>query len=461
MSFFSSTLGSKKGHYTLRCFGCRAAYDIDEYGKFYRCTKCGNLLEVKRDTTWLRSDRPTQQLQDRNFRRERSGTPESLRRPSYSSDGVWKYFDLIPLWDEGNIVSLNEGGTNLIECKNIASRFGVRSLYVKFEGLNPTGSFKDRGMTVGVSKAVELGYKSVMCASTGNTSASLAAYSARAHLRCIVLVPKGKIAMGKIAQAIAYGAEIFQVEGNFDDSLRMASKICESDSSILLLNSLNPFRIEGQKTVSFEIVEQLGTTVPDHVILPVGNGGNITAVWKGFSEIFEIGLESMVGKHIGSRPPRLVGVQAEGAAPIARAFRAGRRDSIDPVDDPHTEASAINIGSPVSWMKALAAIYESGGRADSVTDQEIFSAQRLLASSEGIFVEPASAAPIAYLEKVARLRDAEYSQEYQEMKDSKIVCICTGNGLKDPNALLKGISLESLKTISADERSLEKALTAR
>src|SRR5579875_3485490 len=426
----------KKEHYTLRCFGCKAIYNIDDYGKFYRCKKCGNLLEVKRDTFWLRED-----------------TAKSRTRLSH---GVWRYFDLIPLWEESNIVSLNEGGTNLIECKNIARRFGVRSLYVKFEGLNPTGSFKDRGMTVGVSKAVELGYKSVMCASTGNTSASLAAYSARAHLKCIVLVPKGKIAMGKIAQAIAYGAEIYQVEGNFDDSLNMASKICERDSKILLLNSLNPFRIEGQKTVSFEMVEQLGGIVPDHVILPVGNGGNITAVWKGFQEIFEIGLESTVGKHIGERPPKLIGVQAEGAAPIARAYKEGRKDSITPVEDPHTEASAINIGSPVSWMKSLAAIYESGGRADAVSDEEIFSAQRLLASSEGIFVEPASAAPIAYLAKVCAMGN----DDHKELKESKVVCICTGNGLKDPNAVLKGISPERIQTLPADAVSLEKALLA-
>ena len=459
----------KKDHYTLRCFGCKAAYNIDEYGKFYRCSKCGNLLEVRRDTSWLRSESATAA----DLQRDKSNlgpdetsyhsSPSSggFRPRNGSSNGVWKYFDLIPLWEERNIVSLNEGGTSLIECRNLARRFGLRTLHVKFEGLNPTGSFKDRGMTVGVSKALELGYKSVMCASTGNTSASLAAYSARAHLRCIVLVPKGKIAMGKIAQAIAYGAEIFQVEGNFDDSLKMASKICESNSNILLLNSLNPFRIEGQKTVSFEIVEQLGTTVPDHVILPVGNGGNITAVWKGFSEIFEMGLESTVGRHLGSRPPRLIGVQAEGAAPIARAFKEGKRDSIDPVEDPNTEASAINIGSPVSWMKALTAIYESGGRAAAVSDEEIFAAQRLLASSEGIFVEPASAAPIAYLERVARLRDAEFSEEYGELKDSRAVCICTGNGLKDPNALLKGLTTpDSLRTISADERSLEVALAA-
>jgi len=309
-------------------------------------------------------------------------------------------------------------------------------------------------MTVGVSKAKELGYKIAMCASTGNTSASLSAYTARAQIRCIVLVPKGKIAMGKMAQAIAYGAEIYQVEGNFDDSLRVASEICERDNKILLLNSLNPFRIEGQKTVSFEIVEQLGGSMPDFVVLPVGNGGNITAAWKGFSEIFEDGLGGLLGNQLGKTPPMMIGVQAEGAAPIARAFKEGRKDSIEPILNPQTEASAINIGSPISWMKALAAIYDSGGLADSVSDEEIFSAQKLLASREGLFVEPASATPIAYLARIASAR----SDEFDQMKDSVIACICTGSGLKDPNALLKGVKPDQIQTISADTKSLEKVL---
>ena len=293
-----------------------------------------------------------------------------------------------------------------------------------------------------------------MCASTGNTSASLASYAAKAQMKCIVLVPKGKIALGKMAQAIAYGAEIYQVDGNFDDSLRVASEICERDNKILLLNSLNPFRIEGQKTVSFEIVEQLGGSIPDFVVLPVGNGGNISAAWKGFSEIFDDGLEGFFGNHPGKNPPKMVGVQADGAAPIAHAFNKGRRDSIEPVSNPQTEASAINIGSPVSWMKALSAIYDSNGRADSVSDEEIFSAQKLLASKEGLFVEPASAAPIAYL---ARIADAR-SNQFDQMKDAMIVCICTGNGLKDPNALLKGVKPDQIQTISADAKSLEKIL---
>lgn len=355
---------------------------------------------------------------------------------------------MIPLWEEKNIVSLSEGWTNLVECRKLADVLGLKSLYVKFEGLNPTGSFKDRGMTVGVSKAVEQGYRSTMCASTGNTSASLSAYSSRAGMKCIVLVPKNKIALGKIAQAIAYGAEIYQVEGNFDDSLKIARELCEKDVKILLLNSLNPFRIEGQKTLAFEIVEQLGEA-PDHVVLPVGNGGNISATWKGFKELYEDG--ALQEKDL----PRMLAVQAEGSAPIARAYKHGSRDSIDPVKDPHTEASAINIGSPVSWLKALDAIYDSNGNADFVSDEEIFSAQKLLASKEGLFVEPASAAPIAYLEKLAR---GGRSDEYDRVKDTIMVSICTGNGLKDPNALLRGVTPEQLQTISADAKSLQKVL---
>ncbi len=428
----TAEIQQKREQYILRCFACKTEFSIDDYGKFYRCSQCGNLLEVRRIASLSSSKSPR----------------------SVASFGVWNYFDLLPLWNRSNIVSLSEGGTALIECRNLAAFFGVKSLLVKFEGLNPTGSFKDRGMTVGVSKAKELGYKIAMCASTGNTSASLAAYAARAQMRCIVLVPKGKIAMGKMAQAIAYGAEIYQVDGNFDDSLRVASEICERDNKILLLNSLNPFRIEGQKTVSFEIVEQLGGTFPDFLVLPVGNGGNISAAWKGFSEIFEDGLGGLFGNHLGKNPPKMIGVQAEGAAPIAHAFKKGRKDSIEPVLNPQTEASAINIGSPVSWMKALAAIYDSGGRADSVSDEEIFSAQKLLASKEGLFVEPASATPIAYLAKIA----SAGSDEFDQMKHETIVCICTGNGLKDPNALLEGVKPDQIQTISTDAKSLEKIL---
>lgn len=414
----------KRENFVLRCSSCGEKYAIDEYGSFYFCKKCGDLLEIK--------------LLD---------ATRSRNRTSISS-GVWKYLDLVPLWNESNIVSLSEGDTVLVECRNLAREFGIKSLYVKFEGQNPTGSFKDRGMTVGVSKAVEQGYKTVMCASTGNTSASLAAYSAHSgKLRCVVLIPKGKIAVGKIAQAIAYGAEIIQVEGNFDDSLHVATKVCEENRNVLLLNSLNPFRIEGQKTLAFEIEEQLSGIVPDYVILPVGNGGNISSIWKGFGEL--------LGKKSERRPPKMVAVQAEGAAPIVNAFKQGNRDSIDMIREPHTDASAINIGSPVSWKKALRAIYESDGLAEAVSDAEIFSAQKLLASKEGIFAEPASATPIAYLSSKLSMNP----KVREEMRDSTVICIATGNGLKDPNAILKGITPEKFLTIEPDQRSLEMVLS--
>ena len=399
---------------------------MDDYGKFYYCKKCGDLLEVKLDG-------------------------KSFPRDLHSTRGVWKYFGLIPVWSKENIVSLDEGGTILLECKHLARIFGLGSLFVKFEGQNPTGSFKDRGMTVGVSKAKEVGFKRVICASTGNTSASLAAYSARANLECTVLIPKGKIALGKIAQAIAYGAEIIQVEGNFDDCLKMAREISEQSHEILLLNSLNPFRIEGQKTAAFEISEQLGF-VPDDVVLPVGNGGNISSLWKGFNEI------PLIDDSKANKLPRMSGIQAEGAAPIARAFHLGKK-TIEQVRDPHTEASAINIGSPVSSSKALGAIYDSGGDADYVSDKEIFAAQRLLASKEGLFVEPASAAPIAYLAKISK-KDSR-NDRYEQMKEGTVVCIATGNGLKDPDAIMKWNDLAvsgKMKVVSADAKSLEKIL---
>jgi threonine synthase len=438
----------KRRYFVLQCFSCKQNYEIDDYGKFYYCRKCGDLLEVK--------------LVDGNFFQEHGRRSRRDLRP-FDNSGVWKYLDVIPIWEEKNIVSLQEGGTLLLDCRALAQVLGLKSLFVKFEGQNPTGSFKDRGMTVGVSKAREVGYKHVICASTGNTSASLAAYSARANLACTVLIPKGKIALGKMAQAIAYGAEIVQVEGNFDDCLKMAREISEASQKILLLNSLNPFRIEGQKTTAFEIVEQLGF-VPDDVILPVGNGGNISSLWKGFNEIVEFPskiIEVNVQKKDNdeNKKPRMSGIQAEGAAPIATAFHLNKK-IIEHVKDPQTDASAINIGSPVSWSKALRAIYDSGGVGDSVRDGEIFKAQRLLASKEGLFVEPASAAPIAYLAKISKKESSFARERYEEMKDSTIVCIATGNGLKDPDAIIRNNELNTseIKVVSADPKSLEKVL---
>lgn len=359
----------------------------------------------------------------------------------------------MPLWNPENIVSMQEGGTPLVRCGNIAAMLGLTALYVKFEGLNPTGSFKDRGMTMGVSKAKELGFKRVICASTGNTSASLAAYSAKSGLECTVLVPKGKIALGKVAQALAYGARMVQLDGNFDDCLRVATEYCERDREALLLNSLNPFRIEGQKTTAFEIVEELGAP-PGSVLLPMGNGGNIASIWKGFKEVGEFFLNEK-----GKRLPQMVGVQAEGAAPIVRAFLSGAK-SIIPIEDPNTAATAINIGSPVNWARALGALDDSRGFADYVSDDEILAAQKLLASKDGLFVEPASAAPIACLAKISKGTDSPSRERFDELRTSTVVCIATGNGLKDPDAVIKNFAKKDSEPtqVSPDVESFQRVL---
>jgi threonine synthase len=437
----------KRSRFTLSCFVCNSSFPIDTYGSFYYCKKCSGILEIR--VTKL------EQHTSRKTENNKKGLPNHFD----FSRGVWKYSRLIPVWHKTNVVSMCEGETPLVECSNLAKTLGLKSLFLKFEGLNPTGSFKDRGMTVGVSKAKELGFKRLICASTGNTSASLAAYSARANMKCVVLIPKGKIALGKLAQAVAYGAEIFQVEGNFDDCLRMATEIAEEEGSgILLLNSVNPFRIEGQKTSAFEIADELGF-IPDNIILPVGNGGNISSLWKGFKEIRQFTFLDSFCEDEQISLPRMIGIQAETASPIAKAFRSNAK-SIVVENTPHTEATAINIGSPVNWAKALGAIYESDGLAAFVSDDEIFEAQKLIASREGLFVEPASATTIAYLRRIFSQsnEECESKNEYQRLKDSTIVCIATGNGLKDPNAVMKDLTRDKIKVVNADVRSLEKIL---
>jgi threonine synthase len=295
----------------------------------------------------------------------------------------------------------------------------VRGLHVKYEGANPTGSFKDRGMTVGVTRAMELGCRTVGCASTGNTSASLAAYAAKAGMECIVMLPSGKVAAGKLAQAMFYGAKVVMVDGNFDDALSVTRQLAR-EGVLYLLNSINPFRPEGQKTVAFEIVDQLDFEVPDRIILPVGNAGNISAVHKAFLEWKALGWVDRV--------PKLTGVQAAGSAPIVRAFREGKEDF---VAEPHPEtvATAIRIGNPVSGRKALDAIYDTKGTATDVTDEEIIAGQKMLGRMEGVGVEPASAASIAGLIKL--VDSGEIS------RDERVVCICTGNVLKDPDTVMR------------------------
>jgi len=400
------------------CINCGSRYAIDEI--VYFCKKCGDLLEIKYDHG---------ELAIALTKREWAIAPLS----------VWRYRDFMPINDFSKIVSLNEGGTGLHLCQRLGKHLGIRQLYVKNEGENPTGSFKDRGMTVGVTKAVELGVKSVICASTGNTSASLAAYAAKAGLQCSVLIPSGKIAYGKLAQAMIYGAKVVQVRGNFDQALDVVLKLSEKHRSIYLLNSINPFRIEGQKSLAYEICDQLNQESPDRVVVPVGNAGNISAIWKGFTEFHKLGVVKML--------PRMTGIQAVGAAPIAQAIKNGS-DEIVPVGKPETVATAIRIGAPVSWKKALNAIRDSHGTAETVTDAEILDAQKLLARVEGLFVEPASASSIAGLKKLAENGEID--------SDERVVCVTTGHGLKDPDTAVQ-MSEKPLE-VDAEIEAIERAL---
>lgn len=379
------------GDYVIRCISCGKEYELNEI--IYTCSECGSVLEVECEV-------------------EVSRDTFSCRRQN-----MWKYREFMPV-DPSKIVSLDEGGTPFVRCDNIGRGLGIE-LYVKVEGSNPTGSFKDRGMSVGITKAVELGVDTVGCASTGNTSASLAAYAARAGLGCVVLLPSGKVALGKLAQAMFHGAQVLSVRGNFDEALEAVTELALM-GELYLLNSVNPFRLEGQKTIGFEIVDDLGWESPDRIILPVGNAGNISAIWKGISEFHRAGF-------IEERP-MMTGIQAEGAAPVVDAFRKGKME-IDPVKNPETVATAIRIGAPVSYLKALRAIYESDGYAETVTDEEILSAQKLLARREGIGVEPASAASIAGLLKLV--------DEGVIDRGERVVCIVTGHVLKDPDTAIR------------------------
>lgn len=329
--------------------------------------------------------------------------------------GVWRYSSVLPV--ESRAVSLHEGGTPLYSADKIGGDLSV-DLHVKHEGMNPTGSFKDRGMTVGVSKAIELGIRRVACASTGNTSASLAAYGAAAGIPAVVLLPKDKVAMGKVAQALMHGAQVLEVDGNFDDCLRIVRGLAD-EGFFYVLNSVNPYRLEGQKTIAFEVLEQLGWSVPDRVVLPVGNAGNISAIYKGFRELREASIIDEV--------PAMVGVQAEGASPLAAAVKKG--GPLEPFESPETEATAIRIGDPVNAPKARIAIRETDGTALHVSDGELMEAQEELAEREGVGVEPASATSLAGLRKL--LEDGEVD------RGETVVCVATGHLLKDPDAALK------------------------
>ncbi len=377
------------------CWDCGAVVD-DPFVSV--CPKCKGLLTVKMD-----------------LEKVKEKSPEDLRKTPI---GVWRYSDFMPV-DASEKVSIQEGGTPLYETGTLAEIVDVEGLHIKFEGLNPTGSFKDRGMTIGVTRAKELGAEIVGCASTGNTSASLAAYAAKAGMKCAVFLPSGKVAAGKLAQALFYGAEVLSIDGNFDDALHLA-RVLSEQKKLYLLNSINPYRPEGQKSVLFEILDQLDYQIPDRIVLPVGNAANIWAVYKALTELEEVGwIDKM---------PMLTGIQAEKSAPVARAFSLDEKDFV-PVENPETLATAIRIGNPVSGRKALAAIYNTGGYSETVTDDEIVRAQKLIAMKEGVFVEPASAASIA---GIIKLREQGIID-----KDENVVAICTGNGLKDPETAVK------------------------
>jgi threonine synthase len=340
---------------------------------------------------------------------------------------MWKglieeYRKYLPVSDKTPVVTLKEGNTPLLHARHISGLVGGGvEVYLKYEGLNPTGSFKDRGMTMAISKALEEGSKAVMCASTGNTSASAACYSAKAGLMCAVLIPEGSIALGKLSQALIHGAKVIAIKGNFDEALELVREIT-GKHPITLVNSLNPYRIEGQKTGSFEICDALGDA-PDFHAIPVGNAGNITAYWKGYQEYKDSGASRKL--------PRMLGFQAEGAAPIVLGH---------PVKDPKTIATAIKIGNPASWKEALAARDESKGLIDAVSDDEIVAAYRLLASKEGVFVEPASAASVAGVLKLAGKGYFNDKRKTIDDKRIRIVCVLTGHGLKDPDRAIASVA---------------------
>jgi threonine synthase len=342
---------------------------------------------------------------------------------------LFRYKEFLPITPQTPIFTLGEGDTPLVRCQALEKELNVGQLYFKLEGCNPSGSFKDRGMVVAVAKALEVGSKALMCASTGNTSASASAYAAYCGLDCVIVVPKGKIALGKMAQAIVYQAKIVAIDGNFDQALTIVRALTDK-YPIALVNSLNPNRIEGQKTAAFEIIDALGEA-PNYLFIPVGNAGNITAYWKGFKEYHEAKKARI--------KPKMMGFQAEGAAPIVRGYV---------VEKPETVASAIRIGNPASWKKAEAARDESGGIISMVSDTEILAAQKLMAAKGGIFGEPASAASLAGLIK-RRRQGMNFSQ-------SRVVCVVTGTGLKDTETALKGT--EPFLELPADLAAVEKAL---
>lgn len=392
----------------LHCVECGDRYGGNE--PRYTCD-CGGLLEVRYDKVPSRSD---------------------FTGPL----GVWRYSSVLPL-ETADSVTLHEGGTPLYDTEKLSDEIGVE-VHVKHEGMNPSGSFKDRGMTVGVSKAIELGIERVACASTGNTSAALSAYGAAADIPAVVLLPQGKVAMGKVAQALMHGAELVELDGNFDECLRIVRELAD-EGFFYVLNSINPYRLEGQKTIAFELLEQMNWEIPDRVVLPIGNAGNISAIYKGFREFYNAGIIDEL--------PMMTGIQAEGASPLVGALQ--KSGPLEPFESPETKATAIRIGDPVNAPKAREAIGETGGTATAVTDEELMDAQVKLAQLEGIGVEPASATSVAGVRKLL--------DEGVIDSTETVACVTTGHLLKDPDAALEasGDTTKADATLEAVREALE------
>ena len=395
--------------YLQRCISaeCRAEYSLD--ARLYVCSLCGGLLDL---------DRREPLSIDRTSLRELWLTRRASFDPRDRS-GVWRFREFLPFTEDETVVSLGEGNTPLYEAPRSADYCRLPQLKLKHQGCNPTGSFKDCGMTVAVTQARKLGAGLVVCASTGNTAASLAAYAARADLQCAIIVPAGQVSGAKLAQALDYGAKVLEIDGNFDASMNVIRELAE-DESIYLVNSINPFRIEGQKTVAFELAEQLEWRVPDHLVLPGGNLGNSSAFGKGFRELFNSGLID--------RQPKITVIQAEGAAPFARFYADEDHNQFVNEAHPKTLASAIKIGAPVSWQKAWRAVSETGGSVATVTEQEIADAKAII-GSDGIGCEPASATTVAGVRKLVDEGSIKVSES--------VVAVLTGHVLKDSDYVIK------------------------
>jgi threonine synthase len=390
--------------FVQRCISCESEFDLD--ARMYVCSSCGDLLDIERAGPL-------------------AAEPEKLRavwlerlksRDARDRSGVWRFREVLPFGDDVAVVSLGEGNTPLYDAPRSAEYCGLTALKLKHQGNNPTGSFKDTGMTVAVTQALKLGMRLVACASTGNTAASLAAYAARARLACAILVPEGQVSDAKLAQALDYGAKVLEIEGNFDVCMRVIKELAEQ-SSLYLVNSINPFRIEGQKTVAFELVEQLGWEPPDHLVVPGGNLGNSSAFGKGFREL--------LNHKLTLKQTRISVIQAEGAAPFAR-FYDSREFVVE--KHPHTLATAIKIGAPVSWKKASRAVQETGGCVITVSEQEIADAKAMI-GRDGIGCEPASATTVAGIRKLV-------SDGFIK-KDERVVAVLTGHLLKDTDYVIK------------------------